>query len=122
MPMKACLTCHEAQRDGSRCKPCAKAFDEERYGRRGSPASRGYDRHWRKLRAAAIARHLAAYGPVCPGYGCPPHVVAEQQLTLDHVLPRIAGGLSVAENAAVLCRGCNSRKGAGERRGVGAIR
>jgi 5-methylcytosine-specific restriction endonuclease McrA len=31
--------------------------------------------------------------------------------TLDHVVPRIAGGLTVAENLVPACRRCNGAKG-----------
>lgn len=31
--------------------------------------------------------------------------------TLDHVVPRSAGGLTVAQNLVPACRGCNGRKG-----------
>ena len=32
--------------------------------------------------------------------------------TIDHIKPHAKGGLTVADNAALLCRSCNSRKGA----------
>lgn len=36
---------------------------------------------------------------------------ASEDLTIDHVLPRCQGGGDGAENLAVACRACNSRKG-----------
>ena len=36
--------------------------------------------------------------------------VAPQELTLDHVVPIIRGGLSVKNNCVPACRDCNSRK------------
>ncbi len=122
MPMTTCLRCGDVIPRGPRCKPCSAQYERDRYAVRGSPEERGYDRRWRKLRAAKIAAHLAVFGSVCPGFARPEHPVQERQLTLDHVLPRIAGGLSVDSNTGILCLSCNSRKGSGERRGVGAVR
>jgi 5-methylcytosine-specific restriction endonuclease McrA len=35
--------------------------------------------------------------------------------TVDHILPRIRGGLDVLENLRLACRSCNSVKGSGKR-------
>ena len=40
------------------------------------------------------------------------HCEAENDLTIDHVLPLLHGGTSAEENLQVLCRSCNSKKGA----------
>ncbi len=37
---------------------------------------------------------------------------AQDQLEIDHVIPFSRGGACSVENAAVLCRSCNARKGA----------
>ena len=65
----------------------------------------------KQRRRALIEGHLQTRGPVCPGYGTPPHPSSD--LTADHIYPRsrfgdtggpLQGGLQV------LCRRCNSRK------------
>ena len=37
---------------------------------------------------------------------------SQDQLEIDHVIPFSKGGACSVENAAVLCRSCNARKGA----------
>lgn len=37
---------------------------------------------------------------------------SQDQLEIDHVIPFSRGGACSVENAAVLCRSCNARKGA----------
>jgi 5-methylcytosine-specific restriction endonuclease McrA len=37
---------------------------------------------------------------------------ADGELTRDHVVPKVLGGLDVAANIQPLCRSCNSAKGA----------
>lgn len=37
---------------------------------------------------------------------------ATDQLEIDHVIPFSRGGACSVQNASVLCRGCNARKGA----------
>lgn len=78
---------------------------------RPSAHRRGYTRGWQAITRDAIAVHVRVYGWTCPGWGVPAHRSAD--LTLDHELPVSRGGLSTRANAgAVLCRACNSRKGA----------
>ena len=36
---------------------------------------------------------------------------ARDRLTLDHVLPKLTGGVDAAENISYACKGCNSSKG-----------
>ena len=71
------------------------------------------DPRWARLSRRVIARHVGQHGYVCPGYQRPAHRAAD--LTADHVVPLAAGGapLDIA-NCAVLCRSCNSTKGASE--------
>ncbi|MGZ8722116.1 MAG: HNH endonuclease signature motif containing protein [Aeromicrobium sp.] len=60
-----------------------------------------------------IARHRGQYGNWCPGYRRDAHPARD--LTVDHVVPLAAGGPSLdIANCAVLCRSCNSTKGASE--------
>lgn len=37
---------------------------------------------------------------------------ADEKLTIDHLVPRISGGLDTADNSVWACRSCNSSKGA----------
>jgi hypothetical protein len=56
------------------------------------------------------------HGNWCPGYQRPAHPAAD--LTVDHVVPLAAGGAPFdIGNTAVLCRSCNSTKGATTDRG-----
>lgn len=58
---------------------------------------------------AAVQAWVEVHGYVCPGYKCPPH--ESDDLTADHVVPLFLGGDPNGE-LRVLCRGCNSRRGA----------
>lgn len=101
--MRRCLDCRQAfEGRGPRCRDCARTHDAARRGVYDDPA-------YRKLRARVIRRHVATYGPWCPGYGVPAHV--SHELTLDHAIPLAHGGEGLDErNARVLCKTCNSRK------------
>jgi 5-methylcytosine-specific restriction endonuclease McrA len=57
------------------------------------------------LRARA-RRMYSVVGKACERCG------ATADLTLDHVIPIALGGTNDPDNIAVLCRSCNSRKGA----------
>lgn len=39
------------------------------------------------------------------------HCGATEDLTIDHIVPRVRGGTNDPENLQVLCRSCNSKKG-----------
>jgi 5-methylcytosine-specific restriction endonuclease McrA len=78
-----------------------------------SPAQKARTRRTkaeRRRRQALIAQHVALYGWVCPGYGRPWH--ESRDLTADHLVP-VARGDSEQGTIRVLCRSCNSRRGAG---------
>lgn len=53
--------------------------------------------------------HIASYGSLCPR--CEKRV-QYQDLTIDHIVALINGGLTSRANAEIMCRRCNSRKGA----------
>lgn len=53
---------------------------------------------------------IDTYGPLCEGYEREPHYVNEDELTGDHVVPLLYGGRGGA--IRILCRSCNSRRGA----------
>jgi 5-methylcytosine-specific restriction enzyme A len=63
---------------------------------------------WRQISARAVADHRALHGDWCPGYDRAPHAATD--LTTDHVHPLARGGDD--RTITVLCRSCNSRKGA----------
>lgn len=44
------------------------------------------------------------------GYRCK-HCGTSDDLTVDHIIPVAAGGLSFDKNLQTLCRSCNSKKG-----------
>src|SRR5687768_9824435 len=77
---------------------------------RPSAARRGYGRTWRKLSRAVIAAWVGTHGFYCPGYGVAPHYSFD--LTADHRVPLAVGGPRLTLAIDVLCRRCNSRKGA----------
>lgn len=63
----------------------------------------------RQRRAATVSSWRQFRGDWCPGYERPPHRAAD--LTADHVTPVALGG-EPGGALGVLCRACNSRKGA----------
>jgi 5-methylcytosine-specific restriction protein A len=73
-------------------------------------------RAWQRLSARVLRAWRGERGNWCPGYGREAHAAAD--LTVDHVLPLAAGGAPFdITNTAVLCRSCNSTKGASTDRG-----
>lgn len=94
---KPCLVCGQLSRQ-SRCS-------EHRLPSRGAWA---WTKHSRRLRA----EHLRRMGPMCPGFGRPPHVVHPSQLSADHLQPLAAGGELITSGVTVLCVSCNARRGA----------
>lgn len=66
----------------------------------------------RQRRGVAVRRHRAEHGEWCPGWDVPAHpVVPPNLLTADH-WDAVAGGGAEDGELEVLCRECNSRKGA----------
>ena len=69
------------------------------------------DPRWARLSKRVIARHVGQHGYECPGYQRDARPARD--LTADHVVPLAAGGAPFdIANCAVLCRSCNSTKGA----------
>jgi 5-methylcytosine-specific restriction protein A len=98
MPPRRCRHCRQLVGAGTRCG-C-------------SPTTRtSYDAREIRRRRALINDHLEAYGAVCPGWHRDMHEVTPEQLTADHVVPVAAGGHPHGP-LQVLCRSCNSSKGA----------
>lgn len=93
---RPCLTCGRPS-EGSYCLPHTPP-------KLRKPGASAYDRQaWRK--ASRQARELQ---PWCARCG------STSNLTADHVVPLARGGDQIPppEMLAVLCRSCNSRKGA----------
>jgi hypothetical protein len=73
------------------------------------------DARWARLSRRMIARHVGQYGYVCPGDGPEHPAHPTRDLTLDHVRALIDGGAPFdIGNCSVLCRSCNSTKGASD--------
>lgn len=98
MPTRAPKRCADCPRltNNTRCRICQRAHDSARNARRPQ-----YGPEWRQQRAALVRAWIDQHGLWCPGYGRDPHPAAD--LTGDHH----ADG-----TANVLCRACNSRRGA----------
>lgn len=104
--LKPCIDCGQPA-PGSRCTECkverARAGYVRAADRRGTTAERGYGSRWRRLSERARARQ-----PWCSVCG------TSEDLTVDHLVPLAAGGPRHPRlgDVIVLCRSCNSRKGA----------
>jgi 5-methylcytosine-specific restriction enzyme A len=100
---RACLGCGCIIPSGSRCTRCATKVQQAKRQRRPYTAAE------RDRRAAVVAEWRATYGDVCPGWQREPHPSAD--LVADHIVAVAAGG---AESGPlqVLCRCCNSARGA----------
>lgn len=99
---RPCLDCPRIIKSGSRCTSCQRRYERTR---RPNTTDRGYDSAWQCLSAQLIKRIGR-----CKRCGAEP--TAGNPLTTDHIIPLSRGGQSVESNAQVLCRACNSSKGA----------
>ena len=61
------------------------------------------------FRSGLIHDHVAKHGSWCPECD---HLVDPADLTVDHIVSLRNGGLTSRRNATVMCRSCNSSKGA----------
>jgi len=104
--VKLCTVCGVVtSRAGSRCTEHARQSNRSRHNALYST------RAWQRLRARVLRAWRGDRGNWCPGYQRPAHPAAD--LTVDHVIPLAAGGAPFdIGNTAVLCRSCNSTKGA----------
>ncbi|MFI1090937.1 HNH endonuclease [Streptomyces sp. NPDC020917] len=105
---RPCLGCARLTRNPSRCDNCTAIAERQRSQRRGKTTARGYGYAWQHLRARLIAEHVAIHGQWCPGFEREAHTA--ERLSVDHIVPRTAGGTDDRENLQVLCLSCNSRK------------
>ncbi|HSW43488.1 MAG TPA: HNH endonuclease [Patescibacteria group bacterium] len=106
--MKLCTVCGVVtSRAGSRCTDHAR---QPNHGRHNALYS---TQAWQRLSARVLRAWRGEHGDWCPGYERPAHPAAD--LTVDHVVPLAAGGAPFERaNTAVLCRSCNSTKGASD--------
>jgi 5-methylcytosine-specific restriction protein A len=92
---------------GSYCRKHSAQFG----GGRHAPNPIYRDPRWRKLAAKIVRNWVAIHGWVCPGWRRPEH--PSRQLTADHTLALARGGEPFdPANVGVLCRRCNTAKGA----------
>ncbi len=94
MTPRPCHRCGQPIPRGQKCRSCTR------------PA---YGNAERTRRRRAVEAHRVVYGDVCPGFGVDPHPSSD--LTADHVTAVAAGGAE-GGTLRVLCRSCNSRRGA----------
>ena len=100
-------------RAGSRCAEHARQSNRSRHN-----ALYG-TRAWQRLGSRVLRSWRGEHGDWCPGYERAAHRASD--LTVDHVVPLAAGGARFdIANCSVLCRSCNSTKGASTDRGGGA--
>jgi len=109
--VKLCTVCGVVtSRGGSRCTDHARQSNRSRHNALYST------RAWQRLSARVLRAWRGLHGNWCPGYQRPAHPAAD--LTVDHVVPLAVGGAAFEiANTAVLCRSCNSTKGASIDRG-----
>jgi 5-methylcytosine-specific restriction protein A len=106
--VKLCTVCGVVtSRAGSRCTDHARQSNRSRHNALYST------RAWQRLSARVLRAWRGERGDWCPGYQRDAHRASD--LTVDHVVPLAAGGAPFdIANCAVLCRSCNSTKGAGD--------
>ena len=96
---KACLGCG-LPGPGPRCPDCQAEADTRTTARRGGAHARGYTGQWGR-RAAQVRREEPACS-VCD---------TTEDLTVDHILAKAAGGTDHRDNLTTMCRAHNSSKG-----------
>lgn len=104
--VKLCTACGVVtSRAGSRCT------DHVRQSNRSRHSALYSARDWQRLSARVLRSWRGEHGGWWPGYERPAHAAIDP--TVDHVVPLAAGGAAFdIGNCAVLCRSCNSTKGA----------
>jgi 5-methylcytosine-specific restriction enzyme A len=101
---RRCLGCGTKIPAGSRCDPCQAQVNWQHDQRRGKTAARGYDAAWARLSKAAIKAQ--PYCSDCGHWGS-----NDNPLTGDHLRwPAVT-----LDDVDVVCRRCNSRRGARRR-------
>lgn len=112
--------CFRTAKGTPRCGAHERSYQRERNASRGH-YKKGWAARSRQLRQAYVATHgryVEVETPAgaqrrlvvpCPGFEVPEHLVSPEALTVDHVRPRDS---TPTAELRVLCRSCNSRKGA----------
>jgi 5-methylcytosine-specific restriction endonuclease McrA len=107
LPKRSCSFpgCPVSVTSGSRCQAHGGSIAKRLLS--STQGGRGYG--WQRIVHDAIRLQ-----PWCTWRGRPECQWAGdvEQLTGDHIIPRAHGGQSIPENCRVLCRSCNSRRGA----------
>lgn len=67
--------------------------------------------HWEDNGRSLISKELRQQVLLRGGYKCK-HCGTDKDLTMDHIQPVVQGGPTIIWNLQILCRRCNSRKGA----------
>jgi len=105
VPRYVCTVCGILTTRRGRC------FAHARSGTRSAHNAVYDTRQWRRLRARVLRAWRGEHGNWCPGHARLGHATAD--LTVDHIIPLSAGGAPFdIANTHVLCRTCNSSKGA----------
>lgn len=104
--MKLCTVCGVVtSRAGRRCTDHARQSNRSRHNAMYST------RAWQRLSARVLRAWRGEHGDWCPAFRRDAHPTSD--LTVDQVVPLAAGGARFdIGNSAVLCRSCNSTKGA----------
>jgi 5-methylcytosine-specific restriction protein A len=107
MTPRPCLGCRRLIPTGTRCPDCERP--RARATQRAKRQRRPYTTAQKRRRAAAVDQWRATYGDVCPGWQREPHPSTD--LVADHIAAVAAGGPESGP-LRVLCRSCNSSRGA----------
>ena len=109
--MKLCTVCGVIT-----SRPGSRGTDHARQSNRSRHNGLYSTRAWQRLSARVLRAWRGQHGDWCPGYQRDAHAASD--LTVDHVVPLAAGDAPLdVGNTAVLCRSCNSTKGASTDRG-----
>lgn len=104
IPPKICPGCRTPVR--GQCPRCEQRTKAPQASQRSRS---GYTRRERTRRADTVRAWVAQNGLMCPGYERSAHPADD--LTADHVVPEAVGGAPDGQ-LRVLCRSCNSSRGA----------
>jgi 5-methylcytosine-specific restriction endonuclease McrA len=95
-PPRPCLTCGQLG--------CSRHRRTGRWPERPSRHVRGYGTAWDRLRQLALERD---------GYACV-HCRSTDRVSVDHVIPKVRGGLDALGNLQTLCKAHHDAKSAAE--------
>jgi 5-methylcytosine-specific restriction enzyme A len=100
MPVYLCPGCHGRFPKPGRCTDCKRQTNRER----GTTTQRGLGSDHQRIRLQVLAEETVCW--ICGKPG-----TANDPLTADHVVPRIAGGRNTRSNYRAAHSSCNSRRG-----------